>query len=68
MFLPADALGIADSGKVLTVKLDSLADGFLVLTGSGASNATFDGEASLTMSSPQGAINLLWTGNSYSLF
>jgi len=68
MFLPANALGIDDSGKVLTIKLDSLADGFLVLTGSGASNALFDGEAALTMSSPQGAINLLWTGNSYSLF
>ena len=68
MFLPADALGIDDSGKVLTVKLDSLADGFLVLTGSGDTNATFDGETSLTMSSPQGAINLLWTGTSYSLF
>jgi hypothetical protein len=67
LFLPGNTLGAADAGKMLTVKYVGT-DGILILTGSGASNMTFDGLPALSMSSPMAAVNLLWNGSGYDIY
>ncbi len=66
LFLPVHAA--SEAGKMLTIKYQSLSDGAVVLTGSGASNMTFDGLAALTMSSPMAAVNLMWNGTGYDIY
>ena len=73
LFLPMSGtagLGVADQGKVLTIKFDTVGNGILVLTGAGgASTAYFDdNQTALSMSSPQGALSLIWTGQFYQVF
>jgi len=73
LFLPMSGtagLGASDAGKVLTVKFNSVGTGILVLTGAGgASTAYFDdNQTSLSMSSPQGALSLIWNGFFYEVF
>ncbi len=73
LFLPMSGtagLGAGDAGKVLTVKFNSVGTGILVLTGAGgASTAYFDdSQTSLSMSSPQGALSLIWNGFFYEVF
>jgi len=58
---------VTAGGKMITIKYFGQ-DGVLVLTGSGASNMTFDGLAALTMSSPFAAVNLFWNGSAYSIY
>ena len=73
LFLPMSGtagLGANDAGKVLTIKFNSVGTGILVLTGAGgASTAYFDdNQTSLSMSSPQGALSLVWNGFFYEVF
>ena len=73
LFLPMSGtagLGANDAGKVLTIKFNSVGTGILVLTGAGgASTAYFDdSQTSLSMSSPQGALSLVWNGFFYEVF